>query len=396
MTADGREALPGTLAALERGIAQGVYPGAQLYVSRRGAPVASFAVGAAGEGRPMTPDVLQPWLCCSKIALTVAFGLLWRRGLVEPGTRVADVVPEFDRGGKGELTFRHLLSHTAGLMPDPAYAAFGQGRAAMLRVVCEAELRPGVTPGELAYYSTLSAFFLVAEAIERLDGRPARRFVDEEVFALRGVRDTFHGLDPAAYAANEARLGTLHCHSTERGGLVPHPQLSRPEHFDRYQPGLDAIGPARDLGRVVEALLPDTTPQVLRPETSAALTARSRSGLYDVHFGSYIGWGLGLIVDGWAFGSFCSPDTFGHAGMRTSFALADPEHGLVVAAIANAMTPTPQAAIARDLRLVDAVYRDLGLDTRRAPPPRQPQPTPDELPEWAALAELEDRLWEID
>jgi CubicO group peptidase (beta-lactamase class C family) len=385
-----------TVTTLEQGVGSGLYPGAQLYVSLRGEPVASLAVGMARDTTPMTTSTLLPWLCCSKVSLALAFGVLWQRGLIEPDTPVADVVAEFADGRKAQLTFRHLLTHTAGLMPDPAVAAFGQGREVTLRAICAADLREDVTPGHLAYYSTMWAFFMIAEAIERLDGRPARAFVAEEVFAPLQVTETLHGLDPAAYARHRSRLGALYCHSAKAGGLIKLPQLSKPEHFDRYQPGLDVVGPARELGRLVEALLPDRTPRLVEPHVRDALTSRHRVGLYDPHYGSYVSWGLGLMVDGWAFGRYCSPSTFGHSGMRTSFVMADPECGLVVAAIANAMTPTPQASIGRDLRVVDAVYRDLGLATLSRPSPRVAAPTADRLPDWVAIAEQEDLMWEVE
>ena len=73
-------ALPGAAALIERAIAEGLYPGAQLYVSRGRRPMAELALGEARPGVPMTPDTLLLWLSSGKPATAVA--LLRRNMLV--------------------------------------------------------------------------------------------------------------------------------------------------------------------------------------------------------------------------------------------------------------------------------------------------------------------------
>ncbi len=73
-----------TRTALLRGIEQGLHPGAQLYVSRRGEVVADLALGEARPGSPlpsvpMTSDTLVLWLSSSKPVGAVAIAQLWER-----------------------------------------------------------------------------------------------------------------------------------------------------------------------------------------------------------------------------------------------------------------------------------------------------------------------------
>src|SRR2546425_9165540 len=98
---DGRAAgLPRTLAALERGMEQGLHVGAQAYVSHDGQTVADFAIGVARPGVPMGRDTLMPWLSAGKPLAAVAVAQLWERGLLDLDDPVARHIPMFAANGK--------------------------------------------------------------------------------------------------------------------------------------------------------------------------------------------------------------------------------------------------------------------------------------------------------
>ena len=102
-------ALPKSRAVLERGIDEGLHPGAQLYVSRRGEPVAELALGEARPGVAMRPDTLVLWLSSTKPVAAVAIGQLWERGLLRLDDPIALHEPEFAQGGKDGITIRHRV-----------------------------------------------------------------------------------------------------------------------------------------------------------------------------------------------------------------------------------------------------------------------------------------------
>jgi CubicO group peptidase (beta-lactamase class C family) len=109
-------ALARTSVALEAGLGS-VHVGAQLFVSVRGRVVAEAALGLARPDVPMSTTTLMPWMSCTKLVTATAFALVWDRGLVTLDAPVSRYVPEFEAGGKGGITLRHLLTHTAGLLP---------------------------------------------------------------------------------------------------------------------------------------------------------------------------------------------------------------------------------------------------------------------------------------
>jgi CubicO group peptidase (beta-lactamase class C family) len=379
-----------TAEVLAQGVRDGLHAGAQIRVTLGGEQVASFALGHARSGVPMDVSTPLPLLCCVKPLLAVAFGQLWERGLVSPQTRVAEVIPEFSARGKERIRFAHLLTHTSGLWPDPVYRSWDASRADNFTRITQAPLGDDARPGEQAYYSQFSAWFLLAEAIERLTGRPYQDHVTGEILEPLGMADTALRLGPEPEQRD--RAGLFWTVETGEPRLLSY--LVRPDAHTMYQPGVAGLGTARDLAALYGSLLPTSTVRVLSPQTAQALTARHRVGYYDVHHGSFLGWGLGLPVDGWYWGDSCSSGTFGHVGMNTSLAIADPEYDLAVAVIVNGMTGTVPG-VTRNRAIVHAVYDDLGLRGTRPRCPEVTEVRPEVEPTWTAAALRECRFWRL-
>ena len=108
--------LPHTIQTIERGRADGLHVGAQVYASVRGETIADFAVGLARSAPdvPMRTDTLMLWMSATKSVAAVAVAQLWERGLLELDDPVARHLPEFAARGKERITLRHLLTHTGG------------------------------------------------------------------------------------------------------------------------------------------------------------------------------------------------------------------------------------------------------------------------------------------
>ena len=371
--------LPRTAAAIasRRGT---LHVGAQLYVSRGGEVVADAALGLARHGVPMAPDTLMPWMSCTKVATAVAFAIAWERGGVALDAPVADYVPEFAAGGKGGITLRHLLTHTAGLLP--AERALGPVRYANtfeenVRLICETPADPAWLPGTRAAYLTTSAMLMVAEVIRRVDGRAFDAFAREEVFAPLGMADSWIGMPPERVRAYGDRLGVMYDTSGESprqpSEWAPHSESD----LARIIPGGNGRGPMRELGRILEMLLGGGrrgAARLLSPVTVAALTARHRTGLGVENWGNPpLDWGLGLMLDSkracggphfYGYGAHASARAFGHAGFLSSVAFADPEAGLVVALVFNGMPADHALHTERQNAVCTAIYEDLGLAPR--------------------------------
>jgi len=398
----GADRLPETLAVIDAGRREGLHLGAQVYVSRRGEPVADLALGWARPGEELTPDHLMLWLSSTKPVTAVAIATLWETGALGLDDPIAAHVPEFAAGGKGGVTIRHALTHTGGFRmagtrwPDEPWDA-------IIGRICERKLEPRWVPGEKAGYHLTSSWFMLGEIARRLDGRPFDRFVRAAVLEPLGMDDSWIGMPAERWRDYGARIAPLWNTAgaaeagNERGEGSPSGHgWTREERVTRPSPGGNGRGPVRELGRFYETLLAGGAlhgRRVLRPQTVEALTARHRVGMFDHTFRHELDWGLGFIPDNkhygadggggagrakgaggagapgsegresgvpYGYGRLCSRRTYGHSGYRSSTAFADPVHGLAVAIAFNG-TPEAEPHRLRMQRTVEAVYRDLGL-----------------------------------
>ena len=384
----GAECLPGTAALLRDWMARGVHPGAQLYVSKDAQVIASLAIGWARADAAYKPDTMNSWLCCVKPLLAIAFGQLWERGRIVPDLPIAAIVPEFSGGGKEQITFRHLLSHSASLRPDPLIRSLYESRETQLEILGHTKLAPDARPGWEAYYSHTWAWLVLAEALERIDGRPFEDYLTTEVLALAGAELRL-SLSTEEFALLWPRFSLTY--DMRETPPVFSMVNSDPDYFSVRAPGMIGVGSCDAMGRIYEALLAAQAGRAEAPmlmsTTVDALTKRERVGAFDVHYDGYVSWGLGFITEPRLFGNACSPRTFGHVGGLGLVAFADPAYGLVVSFVMNGMIDKKESD-ERDLALADSIYRDLGLQQRGASP-RIVAVEPDRAPTWTRLAESE-------
>ena len=370
--------LPRTIAAIERGIAQGLHIGAQLYVSLRGQVVADVALGEARRGVAMRTDTLMLWLSAGKPITAVAVAQQRGRGRLDWDDHVARRIPDFAAGGKETITIRHLLTHTGGFR-----GMLGQWEdqpwERVIAAICATRLEPRWIPGQTAGYHPLTSWYILAEIVRRLDGRPFDRYVREEIFLPLGMNDSWLGIPEERQHAYGDRLGLMH--DTREGKAEANFSVDTPRIAAQCRPPGGARGPIRELGRFYEALVgatlvsPSSTPQrarqvsPLQRRTIEEITAPQRVGLYCKTFRHIVDWGLGFILQSnkygvdtvpYGYGPHASQRTFGHSGSRSSIGYADPEHGLVVACVFNG-APDEAAHDARMREVNALIYEELGL-----------------------------------
>lgn len=370
MTETSLDRLPRTRQAIEEGIREGLHLGAQIYVSLRGEAVADTAVGEDRPGEPLTRDHLMLWLSSTKPVGAVAAGQLWERGRLELDDPVAQYIPELGAKGKEGITVRHLLTHTAGIrMLDTGWPRSSWDE--IVARICAMKPEPRWVPGEKAGYHNASSWFILAEVIRRIDGRPFDRYVREEIFGPLDMRDSWVGMPPDRYLSYKeaGRIGVLW--DTEKPGRPEH-GWDTEERCTSVNPGGNGYGPMRELGRFYEMLLGRGAFQgrrILLPQTVEALTARQREGMFDHTFRHMLDWGLGFIPNSnrygadtvpYGYGRHASPRAFGHSGYRSSVAFADPAHGLATALVFNG-TPANEPHERRIRSVLDALYEELGL-----------------------------------
>jgi CubicO group peptidase (beta-lactamase class C family) len=359
-------ALARTLDILERGVAEGLHPGAQLYVSRNGRVLADVALGEAKSGVPMRTDSLTRWLSSGKPLTAVAIALLHEEGRLDLDAPVSRHVPAFASGGKEAVSLRHLLTHTGGFrtadtvndQPDLPWET-------VVARVCAAPLEPGWVPGEKAGYHVSASWVAFAEIVRVLAGVSCDVFVRERICAPCGMSDSWLTLTPEQVREYGDRVSILH--ATD-GANAPrrHSMWGNPEVGVPLRPGGSACGPVRQLGKFYEALLTGT---LLKPDTLSRFTRRTRTGMFDHTFKHTLDFALGFIVNSnrhgaetvpYGYGHHASEETFGHSGAQSSCAFADPSHGLVVAWATNG-TPGEVRHQRRQRAINSAIYEDLGL-----------------------------------
>ncbi len=361
-------AFPRAWALVQTGLNEGLHWGGQIYVSRNGAALAHVAFGLADKAVPMRRDSLAPWLSAGKPLTAVAALQLLARARLGLDTAVWEIIPEFAGGGRDEITVRHLLTHTAGLLAaDRFYST--RSWAENVAEVCQASISPGWIPGQTAGYQISATWFLLGEIVRRLARVEFPAYLREHVFAPLDMRDTWLGMPPEAIASNRARVVRLRV-VTPSGRSVPHAFFGIPESFAHCLPGASALGPIRELGRFYEAMLAGgqgANGRVLPEATVKEMTTRQRSGLVDRTFQQTIDWGLGFIVNfaqpsaepvAYGFGPLASPQAFGHGGAQSAMGLADPTHGLVIAWHLNGQCGEPRHR-RRNWDLNTAIYEDV-------------------------------------
>ena len=328
-------------AALQRGVADGRHAGAQLYVSRHGRPALDFACGEAAPGLPMTPDSITAWFSASKPLTALAIALLLDRGAVDLDDPVRRFIPQFG-AGKERCTLRHVLTHQGGFAGALTHAD-RRGWDETIAAICAypAEYAPGTRAG---YHST-SGWYVLAEVVRRVDGRCIDRFVAEELCAPLDLRDSHLGIPRARQAELAPRLAQVQLGRTERehfagAGFIA--QFNSGAELERVNPSGGGRGPARELGRVYELLLAKGRwggRQLIDARTVQLFTACHRWDLPDKTLaGAPLAWGLGFGLYGNAdVHPSVSRRVFGHSGMVSTVAFADPETGLACVVITTGL-----------------------------------------------------------
>lgn len=143
------------------------------------------------------------------VATATALMLLLEDGALQLDDAAAKYLPAFAQRGKGEITLRHLLSHSSGLAAWRGYhekliareqksgrriTATPEARAFVLDSVCRAA--PVYAAGVAALYSDLD-FIALGAIVETVSGMRLDEFCRERIFAPLQMHSTFFAPLPA-------------------------------------------------------------------------------------------------------------------------------------------------------------------------------------------------------
>ncbi|MCA8998652.1 MAG: beta-lactamase family protein [Planctomycetaceae bacterium] len=369
MTAEFSVAFPRTSKIIHEGISLRWHLGMQLYVSQGGQPLADVAIGQNYEGDPLRTDHLMLWMSSGKPLTAAAILQLVDQGELSLNQPVRDWIPEFAGGSKGSVTVKHILTHTVGLRPiNSGWPHLEWGE--ILNTISAAPIREGWQLGLKAGYDPNRTWFVLGEILRRAYSLPVDQVLREQVLEPLRMRQSWLAIPEHLQAPYRDQIGVMH--ELKDGELLP-TKGHEDQILSRPSPGSSMRGPAREMGLFYEMLLregklPDGT-SFLSPETVLQMTARQREGIFDQTFQHTLDFGLGLIINSrrygqetvpYGFGDSAGENAFGHGGAQSSIGFADPEHQLVVVAIANGCPGEP-AHQQRNRRINNAIYEDLGI-----------------------------------
>lgn len=337
---------------------------AQLVVVRDGYTLLDVAVGRTHRHEPFTRRTLSALYCTAKPLVAVAVLRLVAEGELSLDDRLGDVLEGPTAGWIADRTVEQVLGHTAGLhVIDTVLARIipPRSREAWLY---SSPPPPGWRFGVDRSYAEFGGWFLLGQVIEALTGEGFDRYVRRAVLDPYGVPedDLVLRFDPERHHRLAPRISasydlTLH---------QPVPLLAEvgSETACEWNPAFGAYGTMAALARFYEGLLADLggAATVLPADLLAEATTPRLPLTFDLTLGREAGFGLGFMtpLSSHVFGDRPSPRAFGHAGQGgTSFAMADPEVGVVAAVLFNAGLDADTALSYRRVNLVDAIYRAL-------------------------------------
>jgi CubicO group peptidase (beta-lactamase class C family) len=177
-------------------VESGAEVGLQVAVFLDGELAADAWAGVADEatGRLVDGDTLFTSWSTTKGFVATCIHLLAERGQLEYEAPVAAYWPEFAAQGKGGITVRHVLTHSAGVphMPEGVTPEMMTDWEAMCAAI--AAHAPLWAPGTQVGYHAWTFGWLLGEIIRRVDGRPIAQFAREELCRPLGIEDFYLGI----------------------------------------------------------------------------------------------------------------------------------------------------------------------------------------------------------
>jgi CubicO group peptidase (beta-lactamase class C family) len=280
----------------------------------------------------------------SKPINVAAFLTLLDQGEFQLDDRVRKFLPEFQGGGRENVTIRHLLTHVSGL-PDqlPENTELRKRNAPLAEFVERTIATPlGFAPGTQYGYSSMG-ILLAARIGQLLSGSDMLTLVDKKVFQPLGMKHSAQGL--GRFKLEDLVVCQMEGAAPESGSGDP---LAR--QWDWNSPYWRKLGApwggthasAPDVGRLLDEVL-HARGTVVRPETARLMVKNHNpSGLTPR--------GLGFAVGRQAGSPGCSEQTFGHTGSTGTLCWADPASETICVVLtslpARAVQPHPRALAA--------------------------------------------------
>jgi len=326
------EKLNAAFRVIDREIERGEIPGAAVAIGHQGRQVtyaAGLAVATPERNIPAAVDTIYDCASLTKVVVTLPLILqLIDQGELRLDDPVAYFLPAFAENDKSDITIKHLLTHTSGLIAHTDLHSHGWTRQQIIEQICRQPKH--YETGTKVVYSDLG-FILLGEIASALFGLPLDAAASQYIFTPLGMKDSCFCPDGSLQpriAATEFMpelgghlWGRVHDENAlAMGGISGHAGLfSTAEDLARYARMWLTMGET-DSGRVL---------------SQAAMKASTK--LYTAHLSSgrrALGWVA--KGDGYdASGDWLSERSYGHTGFTGTSLWIDPDHDLYVVLLTN-------------------------------------------------------------
>ena len=157
-------------------------PGLSLAVVKNGKVIKAAGYGIANleTGTSATPETMYNTASLSKSVIAAAVVLLAQDGKISLDDKVNKYL-EDPPDTWSQITIRHLLSHTSGIVRDPADYHPYENRPITAVIKDCYSLPLAFPPGEQWLYSNVG-YYLLAEVITKASGKPWDAFIAERLF----------------------------------------------------------------------------------------------------------------------------------------------------------------------------------------------------------------------
>ena len=330
------ERLAAVFERVQRFIADGQVQGAALAVAQGGEQVAEWQAGEARDGVAAQPDTLWPLASISKLYTAALVMVLVERGELSLSTTVTSVLPAFNRDGREQITLRHLLTHTSGLVyesPDMEQLLIRQ--SSIEEIVNEAYVHPLLfPPGTKLSYADYN-YALAGRVASTVTGTSFPDLVRSLVLEPGGLADTFMPPPESEYDRLAKVDGPL---AEGTDGAMYNSSYA----LNLAHPAFGTVSTASDLLRFGLLFAPGGETRILSEAGVRVMTTDQTGGAVSVDSGPLRGgamqpWGAGFMIKGNSGlgGDLLSPESFGHGGASGCALWVDPVEDIAIAFVSN-------------------------------------------------------------
>lgn len=334
----------------------GLHPAVALCVRRRGYVILDRAIGHLRGNAPTDPtDVVRVPIrydsmfniySAAKAVTAMLVHLADERGLLHLDDPVAEYLPAFAAQGKEATTIRHLLTHRGGIPAIPNKKItldMVEDFEGIVQLICAA--KPLSVPGRRLSYHALTGGYILAKVLERVTGRPLRRFMAEELRQPLGMASFDYGVAASDVdrVAENAFTGAPplppYGWMLERALGVDIYEAARMSNDPRFLtsliPSANLVGTAEEGSRFFETLLRGGTldgVKIWDRRTVRRAVAEQSYLEIDSVMGAPVRYGMGFMLGAnWLslYGSH-SQHAFGHIGFTAVALYADPDRDISV------------------------------------------------------------------